>query len=263
MKIAAQATVQEREPNRQPCSLLGECDIELGGRADFEALAAYHYRDAGYPPAVHQVYRARHRPSGRTVGVIVYAAPALNLGIRNKIFGDRYKIGMGQKNLTASTRLNAEVELIIRVVIHPTFRGVSLGQRLIRETLVQRPYPIIEMSAAMGAVNPFAERAGMRAIKMPKAPTTQRVLSALEGVGIRGETLGNPSELMRRVQQLAPHSREFIEREMIRYATRWIKSRTKRDAIVTVEVAAKRIASNALLDTMYYVFTNNGNPTAA
>lgn len=253
--IQTLAESTEHDPVRRACTLLGECVIEEGVSADYKRLAPYHYRQTSYPPAVHQVYRARYIPNGETVGVIVYAAPALNLGIRNKIFGDRFKIGGGRGvNDLRAARLNAELELIIRVVVHPTFRGTGLGARLIRETLRQRPYRFVEMSAAMGNLNPFAERAGMKGIKVPRPENTERVLSALRSVGFTDATIGNPTELVRSVQALPGQRRTFVEREMIKYATSWIRSRSNRDYKMDLPIAAARVASNALITTMYYIF---------
>jgi len=251
--VTVTATVVHAEPERRACTLLGECVIEPGTPRDYKVLSPYHYRDTRSVPAVHQVYRARR--NDRVVGVIVYAAPALNLGIRNKIFGDRYKIGGGTGvNDIRAGRLNSELELIIRVVVHPTFRGTGLGQRLIAETLPLRPYRYVEMSAAMGFMNPFAEKAGMQAVCVSRPENTERVLAALRSVGMAEEQMANPAEIMRVVAGLGESSRKLVEAELIRYEMRWLKSRTKREVVVTVESAARRVASNAMLATVYYLY---------
>jgi GNAT superfamily N-acetyltransferase len=252
----------EHEPQRMACSLLPECVVEPGGSRDYKLLAPYHYRNTGYPPAVHQVYRARHVPSGRVVGAIVYAAPALNLGIRNKIFGDDYKIGGGGCGLNhiRSARLNRDFELIIRVVVHPTFRGIGLGHRLISETLPLRPYRYVEMSAAMGSINPFAETAGMRAIQVPRPDNTERVLAALRSAGVADAQIANPREMMLFLESCPESQRRFLESELHRYALRWIKSRTKRDVKMNTRIAVDRLAMNALLQNVYYLWEN---PAAA
>lgn len=191
----------------------------------------------------------------------MYAAPALNLGVRNKIFGDRYKIGGGVgTNDMRAMRLNREMELIIRVVVHPTFRGTGLGARLIKETLTLRPYRYIEMSAAMGSVNPFAEKAGMTAVEVPPPENTERVLSALRSIGMQTQDMANPAEILRRLETLDPQRRKFVEAEMVRYALRWIKSRTKREVIITVDLAAHRIAENALTTSTYFLWENKHVP---
>lgn len=250
-------TSQTELIERRPCSLGPECVIEAGAGADYKLLAPYHYRNTGFPPAVHQIYRARHTPSGQVVGAIVYAAAALNLGVRNQVFGDRYLIGGGKgTNDVRAARLNREIELIIRVIIHPAFRGIGLGHQLIAETLPLRPYRYVEMSAAMGSVNPFAEKAGMKAYRAPRPENTERVLGALRGIGLTDDQIGNPREILRALERLSPGTRAHVERELVRYGTRWIKSRTKREAVVTVEDAAYRVAGNALLATIYYVWEN-------
>lgn len=257
MEIKVDAEVVEQEPARKACSLLGECRIEPGRNADYKLLAAYHYRDHRVPPAIHQVYRALHEPSGRVVGAIVYAAPALNLGVRNKIFGDRYKIGGGKgTNDVRAARLNAEVELIIRVVVHPTFRGVGLGRRLIAETLELRPYRYIEMSAAMGEFNPFAERAGMTRVHVPRPENTERVIAALRSTGMPESDMGDYRLILAHLEKLPVPVRSRISAELIRYATRWIKSRTNRVVDIQVEEAARRLSSNCLLAVNYFLWEN-------
>ena len=250
------AAVEEKEPTRAACTLLAECVVEPGGKQDYKLLAGYHYRDTGYPPAVHQVYRVQHN-SSRVVGAIVYAAPALNLGIRNRIFDDRYKIGGGAgTNDIRAARLNQEVELIIRVVIHPTFRGIGLGVRLIKETLPLRPYRYVEMSAAMGSINPFAVRAGMQAVQVPLPRNTERVLSAMRSAGLTESDMANPNEVMRTLERCRPDQRSFLEGELHRYAMRWIKSRTGREVTLTTRQAVERLAMNALLRNTYYLWEN-------
>lgn len=244
----------ETDPERRPCTLLGECAIEPGTNHDYKLLAPYHYRNTGVPPAVHQVYRARHEPTGRIVGAIVYANAALNLGIRNRIFGDRYKIGgCTDTNKIRADRLNKELELIIRVVVHPTFRGTGLGRRLIAETLPLRPCKYVEMSAAMGQINPFAERAGMTAVVVPPAAITARVLGALRSVGLTDDEMGNWRNIVRRLESLDGERRAWLWKELERYALRWIKSRTGREVTITPEIAARRVSANALLRTTYYL----------
>lgn len=248
---------RERQPKRQACSLLGECQIGVGTSADYKRLAPYHYRNTGYPPAVHAVYRAEHEPSGRVVGAIVYAAPALNLGVRNKIFGDQYKIsGAAGTNESRAARLNREMELIIRVVVHPTFRGTGLGRQLVAETLPLRPYRYVEMSAAMGSMNPFAEKAGMTAVAVSRPPNTERVLAALRSIGLTETEMANATTIVDRVTALDEGRRRFLEAELIRYATRWIKSRTGRQIRMDLRIAAERVAGNALLQTTYYLWEN-------
>lgn len=255
MLITTRIEVIEREPVKQPATLLTECVIESGTNAHYKPLAKHHYRDKRIPPATHQVYIARHVPTGIIAGAIVYAAPAINLGIRNKIFGDRYKAG-GKGKRPVIQRLNREVELIIRIVIHPPFRGVGLGTRLIVETLPKRPFRYVEMCAAMGAVHPFAEKAGMYGIRVPRPERTEKMLAMLRSFGLDEMQIANPAEILRLRDRLKESDLAWLDREMTEYATRWIKSRTNREIVLTPEICAKRIATNATASTVYYIWEN-------
>jgi hypothetical protein len=71
--------------------------------------------------------------------------------------------------------MNKKLSIINRVVIHPIYRTIGLGAKLIRETLPIVGTPYVEMIAVMAKYSPFAEKAGMR-----KAAEQQSVKSVLE-----------------------------------------------------------------------------------
>ena len=50
----------------------------------------------------------------------------------------------------------------MRVVVHPEYRTIGLGSKLVRETLAFAGTPYVEMVAVMAKYNPFAEKAGMQ-----------------------------------------------------------------------------------------------------
>lgn len=64
--------------------------------------------------------------------------------------------------------LNKQLSIISRVVIHPKYRTVSLGAKIIRETLPLAGTSCVEMIAVMAKYNPFAEKAGMKKIAEQK-----------------------------------------------------------------------------------------------
>jgi len=82
------------------------------------------------------------------------------------------------------TLLNTEVECISRVVVHPIFRSSGLAVRLVRHALAAAETPMVEALAAMGAVHPFFEKAGMTALPLPPDRHIARLLSAAEAVGL-------------------------------------------------------------------------------
>lgn len=226
--------------------------------ADWKPLAAFHYRDRRVSiPAVRQVYRARHEPSGEVVGAIVYAAPALNLSIRNQIFGERYRIGgRSVLNQEKAQLVNREIELIIRMVCAPAFRGIGLGVRLIRETLVLRPARFVELSSAMGSLNPFCAKAGMTVHHCPRPKNTEKVLGGLRSIGLSEEQCANPAEIRRALDRMAPKSRKWLEDLIMWYAERWAKARSNRMDHATLDDAIKRVAANATLCSSYALWRN-------
>ena len=60
--------------------------------------------------------------------------------------------------------MNKQLSIINRVVIHPKYRTIGLGAKLIRETLPLVDTPYVEMIAVMAKYSPFAEKAGMKKI---------------------------------------------------------------------------------------------------
>lgn len=74
--------------------------------------------------------------------------------------------------------------------------------------------------------------------------------------------MANPAEIMRLLERLPDTQRAHIEAELIRYEMRWLKSRTKREVTVTPASAARRVAANALLDNMYFLYENTSMPAS-
>jgi ABC-type ATPase with predicted acetyltransferase domain len=86
-------------------------------------------------------------------GVIVYCYPPVTS------FGRRLVLPrMSMKEL------NEKVSNISRVVVHPKYRTMGLGIKLIKETLPLAGTDYVEMSAVMARYNPFAEKAGMKKV---------------------------------------------------------------------------------------------------
>jgi predicted GNAT family acetyltransferase len=75
------------------------------------------------------------------------------------VFGDRYIFTPG--DLHKAHLINDEIARISRVVIHPKFRGIGLGEFLVKETLPKVEAKVVEVLAVMARYNPFFERAGM------------------------------------------------------------------------------------------------------
>lgn len=245
------AEVDVRAPTKQACTLLAECVIEEGTRDDWKKLSHYHYRNTGTVAMITGIYRVMWRDE--IVGVQIYARPPLQVAARNKVFGTRYRFVSKETRSLATARINNEIDRVSRTVIHPTFRGMGLAQKLFRTTMPLRRMRVIEASATMAAINPYHERCGMTAVQMRPTDMTERVLSAIRAIGASDQEILNPAALLRRVESQPPKGRAFVIKEMLYYLKRWTTSRTARAATnVTLEAACKRVAQNALIAPMYF-----------
>jgi ABC-type ATPase with predicted acetyltransferase domain len=74
--------------------------------------------------------------------------------------------------------LNEKLSTISRVVVHPKYRTIGLGSKLVRATLPLVGTPYVEMPAVMAKYNPFAEKAGMR--KIAEQPPPKEALKIAE-----------------------------------------------------------------------------------
>ena len=137
--------------------------VTRGTIADYHDLGRFHYL-AGPPAAHKRVWTVRVPRRGLTAGepdvaaVLVVSPPVLRCRGRNVATAGRYA---GSDRRAATARLNAEIECISRVVVHPIYRGCGLAVRLVRRALAEAQTPFVEALAAMGAVHPFFELAGM------------------------------------------------------------------------------------------------------
>jgi len=74
--------------------------------------------------------------------------------------------------------LNRDLTTIARVVVHPKYRTIGLGTKLVKDTLRRVGKPHVEMVAVMAKYNPFAEKAGMK--KILETKPNPAVLEAIE-----------------------------------------------------------------------------------
>lgn len=190
--------------------------IEPGTMRDYDALAVFHYRAS--PPATVArgprgapvVLRARDAESGSLAGVLVVSMPTLNGSWRDLAWPGRYSSGDKRRD---AARINAELRCISRVVVDPRWRGLGVARGLVRAYLDTPLTPATEALAAMGAVCPFFERAGMTPYTLPPAPHDARFLDALWECGVEPWSLLDPA-LARRTLERRP----WLERELRAWA---------------------------------------------
>jgi len=146
-------------PQLQQCTLLQEIKIEPGTRQDYQKLAEFHYRSHNLG-AVRKIFKAT-RKNNELCGIIVYTYPATATTGR--------RLAIPHMPLR---ELNQKLSNIMRVIVHPKYRTIGLGQRLVRETLPHCGTPLVETTAVMARYNPFFEHAGMTRIHTT-TPTKQ------------------------------------------------------------------------------------------
>ena len=174
------------------CSVTKGIKIREGSMEDYKRLAYLHYRSTGarFPLKFYAMER-----EGELIGVIHYKYAPINVSGRMKAVGRRVSL----------KELNSDWALIDRVIIHPKYRTIGLGARLVRETLplVGRRY--VELIAVMAQYNPFAEKAGMRKIQENKPhPKILEAVEKLRALGFNPMMLASESYNLKRLKKLSP-----------------------------------------------------------
>ncbi|MEM2129614.1 MAG: ATP-binding cassette domain-containing protein [Candidatus Bathyarchaeia archaeon] len=177
------------QPARE-CSLIKEMKIKEGTTQDWRKLSGFHYRS-------HEIAAPRKifclKRGEELCGVIVYNYPPPTC------FGRRLVLPkMSMKEL------NEKLSIITRVVIHPKYRTISLGAKLVRETLPLAGTPYVEMPAVMAKYNPFAEKAGMWKIaEQPPPKEAQKITDVLLTLGFNTQLLGSEKYVLNKLQNLS------------------------------------------------------------
>jgi hypothetical protein len=100
--------------------------------------------------------------------------------------------------------INQQLSTINRVVIHPKYRTVGLGARLIRETLPLAGTLYVELIAVMAKYSPFAEKAGMRRIAEQKfVESVVSISKALSELGFDLRFLGSKRYVKGKLENLS------------------------------------------------------------
>jgi ABC-type lipoprotein export system ATPase subunit/GNAT superfamily N-acetyltransferase len=176
------------EPARE-CSLMSEMRVIEGTTKDWKELAGFHYRS-------HRICAPRKvfclKRGEELCGVIVYCYPPPSA------YGRR----MVLPRMTMR-ELNEKLTIINRVVVHPKYRSIGLGAKLIRDTLPLTGTAYVEMVAVMAKYNPFAEKAGMKKVT-EQEPQREilRVSKVLEQVGFNVQLLGSGNYVFQKLQAL-------------------------------------------------------------
>jgi len=174
------------------CSLTKEMSVVKASLKDYEQLSSFHYRDSKTVPVAMKVFALKR--GDEVVGAIVYSSPGvMQLG---------RMLTLGRKVLLQE--LNRDWSLIRRVVIHPKYRSIGLGAKLVRETLMKCGKPYVESVAVMAKYNPFFQVAGMRRIaESTPDRNVIRALAQLEQLGFSTAFLSSQTYNIQKLQEKA------------------------------------------------------------
>lgn len=172
------------------CSLVKEMQVKPGSHGDWLRLAGFHYRSHEVG-AVREVFCLVR--GFELCGVIVYCYPPPRCFGRSRVLP---RMGIRE--------LNEKLSIVMRVVVHPKYRSVGLGAKLVCETLPLAGTAYVEMVAVMAKYNPFAEKAGMRKIA-EQLPARQvlRISEALSSLGFNLQLIGSEKYVMNRLENLS------------------------------------------------------------
>ena len=199
----------EHPDTSQGCSIAELVRVEPGTKADWEKLKEFHYRSHKLPPPK-AIFRAVY--NGKTIGVIVYSScfPAT----RGRVQAVGYKPDIRE--------LNREWARISRVVIHPAYRGIGLGAKLVRESLklaAKMGIRHVETTAAMARYNPFFEKAGMKKVQARGAEKTwSKLLKPLEELGFNLDLAVSKRYNVRVIKSLGKERVARLRRVVVRLA---------------------------------------------
>ena len=198
------------EPARE-CSLVGEMKVVEGATEDWRKLACFHYRSHKIA-GPRKIFRLKRKDE--LCGVIVYCYPPPTC------FGRRLVLPkMSMKEL------NEKLSIISRVVVHPKYRTIGLGVKLVRETLAKAGTPYVEMPAVMAKYNPFGEKAEMRKIaEQPPPKEALKIAETLQHLGFNIQLLGSEKYVLNKLQTLSDEDLEKLREAFIKHChTRFMK----------------------------------------
>ena len=191
------------EPAKE-CSLVKEMKVVEGATEDWRKLAGFHYRS-------HKIAGPRKifclKRGDEFCGVIVYCYPPPTC------FGRRLVLPkMSMKEL------NEKLSIISRVVVHPKYRTIGLGVKLVKETLAKAGTPYVEMPAVMAKYNPFGEKAEMRKIaEQPPPKEALKIAETLQQLGFNIQLLGSEKYVLNKLQTLSDEDLAKVRQAFIKH----------------------------------------------
>ena len=229
--------------------------LERGSRADLDALASCHYRQApaAAPVQIWRVIDTRH--PRRPAAVLALSNPPLASRARDEAFGGRYR---GLPWAIQAKLVNREIRTISRVIVAPPYRGLRLARRLVIHALRLAPTPFVEAFAALGRVHPFFREAGMSEHRLAPHPEDERLRTALVESGVDVRRLASARLLERTLADLRPADRDRLMGAIHRWANRRLAPQ-RRDPRKVIAAMRRRLLSPPVYYLARQVNARGGN----
>lgn len=141
--------------------ILNDVEITYGNKVDYRdlRLGELHYKGK-YTGGTKEYLFAKY--DGRTIGVLV----------------STYNRSTGGRRIS-------------RVVVHPSYRGIGVGQAIVRKYLCE--FNSVDVIAAMGLINPVFEKAGMTRVSNSVVKSPSGLKNDLTALGLDVALWGSPS----------------------------------------------------------------------
>ncbi len=227
-------------------SLRRGLDIKPGGIGDYHAFGPMHYRSRDNLGFVDKVFVLRERTSRERLGILVYAHAPLELSLRNAATGGRF--------VRNARRLNRELRILRRLVMHPDVRGCGLGHWFVRKTLPQVGVRFVECLATMGEVNPVFEKAGLKRVGL--CPLPRGRMHLLERLKLAD--VDPFSAEFERLVGRHPRVRALVERTVIEWAGGLYGNRRRKTAGRSSEQLAQSFQQIIGRPPVYYLWDASG-----
>ena len=239
---------------KNKCSLTRYLQIVPGDRSHYNRLSHFHYCNDSLNPyaaiyAITDAHPVRSRFAG-VVGVIVYTTPAPNLALRNHATGGIFT-GFTDRRLQLQT-VNKNIRCISRVIIEPRYRSLGLAPWLVEKTMPRLDFPIIESLAVMGNINPFFEKAGMKAFSAPQCLRNAKLIEALSIVGIDEDMFIDAAAVWRKLNSLDKQRKSFIDRQFGIFLQSFGKRRFMEDSLDRTRYVLGKLTFRPV----YYIWNN-------
>jgi ABC-type ATPase with predicted acetyltransferase domain len=183
---------------REQCSLLEEMKVEEGSYEDWKKVAVFHYRSHRVA-FLQKIFVLKRK--NRVCGAVVYVHPMSAAPCRNRVL-----------KIDSMKELNEKLARIARVVVHPKYRTIGAGAKLLRDSLPKCGKPYVEMIAVMARYNPFGEHAGMT--KVCESKPDKSILEAvaeLEKLGFTPYLLAVPEYNKQILKGQVPKVKKILE----------------------------------------------------